>query len=95
MSGVTTPRHELQWYTSSKHVLAGEITEVVDAGCYVKERDGRIVLRLFADNMTARYSPVPGDYWIIYSEGYQSISPRAAFLEGYTMMDDSPQEQTT
>jgi hypothetical protein len=31
----------------------------------------------------ARYSPKVGDYWVVYEDGYTSISPRAAFESGY------------
>lgn len=74
----------LQQYQSIKRVLAGEITEVVPAGCYVREADGTGVLRLYPENMTARYTPVVGDFWVVYpGDGYSSISPRKAFLDGY------------
>jgi hypothetical protein len=33
--------------------------------------------------MFARYHPRPGDKWVVYADGYKSISPRAAFEEGY------------
>lgn len=36
-----------------------------------------------ADKMFARYRPVPGDYYVVYDDGFASISPRAAFEEGY------------
>ncbi|MFA9204828.1 MAG: hypothetical protein ACEQSH_00070 [Bacteroidia bacterium] len=36
-----------------------------------------------ADNMFARYRPVPGDYYVVYDDGYAAISPRKAFEEGY------------
>ena len=72
-------------YQSIKRVHAGEITEVVPAGCYVRTANGDGVLLTYPDDkMTARYTPVPGDFWVIYQpDGYQSISPRAAFTEGY------------
>ena len=31
-----------------------------------------------------RYTPVPGDRYVVYPDGYQSISPAKAFEEGYT-----------
>ena len=78
------PKVGLQIYQSIKQVRAGEITEVVEAGCYVLEADGTKVLREFEPGMTARYMPKAGDFWVIYAgDDYQSISPRAAFLAGY------------
>jgi len=32
----------------------------------------------------ARYYPVPGDYYVVYDDGYASISPAKAFEDGYT-----------
>jgi hypothetical protein len=31
-----------------------------------------------------RYTPVPGDYYVVYEDGYKSISPEGPFKEGYT-----------
>lgn len=36
--------------------------------------------------MFARYTPVPGDYYVVYPDGYKSISPKAAFEDGYTRL---------
>lgn len=36
----------------------------------------------------ARYVPVPGDYFVVYADGYQSISPAKAFEEGYTLAEN-------
>ena len=84
---MTEPTDGLQQYQSIKRFLAGEITEVVPAGCYVRDADGTGVLRLFPDNMTARRTPVVGDYWVIYDDGYQSISPRAPFEAGCVKLE--------
>lgn len=40
--------------------------------------------------LAARYMPEPGDFLVIYSDGYKSVSPRKAFLEGYVRDDDDP-----
>ena len=84
---MTEPTDGMQQYQSIKRVLAGEIIEVVPAGAYVKDADGTSVLRIFPDGMTARYMPVAGDFWVIYDDGYQSISPRAPFAAGYVESD--------
>ncbi len=77
------PGDGLAEYQSVKRVHAGEITEVLDSGCYVREANGEAVLRFYDPGMTIRYTPVVGDFWLIYSDGYQSISPRAVFEDGY------------
>jgi len=74
-------------WQSKKIVEAGEITEVVAAGCYVKTFDGTAVLLLFEPAMTARYQPKAGDFWVIYANQdgsrYHSLCPRAEFEAGY------------
>lgn len=78
------PTDQLAIYQSEKRVLAGRITEVVPAGCYVENDGGETgILRIYQPGMTARYTPVVGDFWVVYEDGYQSISPRAAFEAGY------------
>lgn len=42
------------------------------------------------DVICARYFPVPGDYYVVYDDGYASISPAKAFEEGYTRLADPP-----
>ena len=83
---MSEPTDFMQKWLSSKQVLAGEITEVVPAGCYVQNTDGTAILRIYPENMTARYTPVVGDYWIVYPDGYQAISPRAVFENGNTKL---------
>lgn len=80
------PIDGLAQYQSIKRVLAGEITEIVELGCYVREADGTAVLREFVPNMTARYTPKVGDYWVVYDDGYQSLSPAKTFTEGYVQI---------
>lgn len=88
MGDAKAPVDDLTRYKSIKEVRAGEITEVVAAGCYVQSSDpSQTVLRIFEPNMTARYEPKVGDFWIVYPDGYQAISPRRAFLEGYVGMN--------
>lgn len=85
------PTNELTPYQSIKKVLAGEIMVVHPAGCFVKNEDGTTIFREFLPNMTARYTPVEGDYWVIYSAGtseeYHAISPKKAFDEGYAKIE--------
>ena len=37
--------------------------------------------------MFRRYFPKPGDYYVVYEDGYASISPQAAFETGYTEVE--------
>jgi hypothetical protein len=36
--------------------------------------------------MFSRYQPVPGDFYVVYDDGYKSFSPAKAFEEGYTRL---------
>lgn len=36
-----------------------------------------------SSEMFSRYTPVAGDFYVVYADGYKSFSPRKAFLEGY------------
>jgi hypothetical protein len=55
--------------------VEGEVVHFVEEGYPpMRARDGMFV----------RYTPVPGDYWVRYADGYESISPCEAFREGYT-----------
>lgn len=77
----------LALYQSVKKVNAGEITEIVPAGCYVRTSGEDAVLLTYPENMTARYEPKVGDFWVIYEDGYQAISPREPFLSGYVAIN--------
>lgn len=86
------PTNTLAEWQSFKVVRAGEITETVTHGCFVKNEDGTAALREFLPKMTSRYEPGVGDFWVVYEDGYQSISPRRAFLEGYMPASAFPKE---
>lgn len=36
------------------------------------------------DAMLVRYSPIQRDFYVVYKDGYRSLSPQKAFVEGYT-----------
>jgi len=74
----------LATWQSIKVVRAGEITEVVPSGCFVRTADDNGVLLHYPDDkMISRYQPQVGDFWVIYPDGYQAISPREPFVTGY------------
>ena len=39
-----------------------------------------------AAEVVSRYFPTTGDYYVVYADGYKSISPAKAFEEGYTRL---------
>lgn len=77
------PASGLAPYDFAKPVLAGEITEVVAAGCYVRNTDGTTALRPFAPEMKDRFQPKAGDFWVVVPGGYQILVPKDAFNESF------------
>jgi hypothetical protein len=72
-------------YQSHKKVWALQIDRVEgDMIHFVK--DLTYAPRQAKNGMFARYTPVRGDYFVVYDDGYESISPQKAFEEGYTLI---------
>lgn len=78
----TAPAAEMPRYVSHKKVWALEIDTV--NGHRLTFRDKGYAPILCDGAMFSRYTPVAGDYYVQYDDGYKSFSPRKAFLEGYT-----------
>lgn len=82
----------MKTYQSHKRVKAARI-EAIKPGP-INGKPGDILVledgeEYFAPaSMTVRYTPLPGDYLVEYQgDGYRSISPRAAFENGYTLVE--------
>lgn len=73
---------EMPRYRSHKEVWALEIKDVTEFRLHFVE-PGYASMAI-EPGMLARYHPVPGDFYVVYADGYKSFSPRKAFLEGYT-----------
>ena len=76
---------EMPRYRSHKQVWALEIATVV--GRYLTFRDAGYAGVMCPEPMFSRYTPVPGDFYVVYDDGYKSFSPAKAFNEGYTRID--------
>lgn len=79
----------LDLYVSHKEVHAAEVVEVDVDRKWVDVRGlagmvNRIDLQENS-SIFARYMPIPGDFYVVYSDGYSSFSPKAAFVEGYSL----------
>lgn len=84
-------------YRCNKEVYALEIdwaAELIESLCESGLNGERLTVIIhFTDkgfmakkvqaDVTHRYWPQKGDFFVVYEDGYQSISPRKAFLEGY------------
>ncbi len=53
----------------------------------IETADGAVESVIPEPKMFARYTPVVGDYYVVYDDGYASISPAKAFEEGYSPAD--------
>jgi hypothetical protein len=95
MSDPSTIAERLAEYVSHKRVRAGEITEILPASraIFVKLADeSEQVVHLTAEQFTrGGRTPEIGDRYVVYEDGYSSISPRGAFLGGYARVGDSPE----
>jgi hypothetical protein len=72
---------EMPRYISHKRVWALELKDITDFLLHFKD-EGYASIPVEPE-MFSRYTPVPGDFYVVYADGYESFSPRQAFLEGY------------
>lgn len=81
---------EMPRYQSHKKVWALQIESIheekVTNGFVLNFMDLGYGSRRVDDKVVLRYMPVPGDYFVVYDDGYESISPKKAFEEGYTKL---------
>ncbi len=72
-------------YRCHKIVRAAVITEVGDTDLSIEYAGGKIGLKVSipAGFFRPGTRAVPGDYYVIYDEGYTSWSPKATFEAGY------------
>jgi hypothetical protein len=89
---------EMPVYISHKKVRALEIRSIGAYRASATDKDGLEREIVFADpgfpriwvpsDMFVRYTPMPGDYYVLYEDGYASFSPRKAFLDGYVLASE-------
>lgn len=81
---------EMPRYQSHKKVWALRINSVVgwvtDPEVLLTFLDDGYSSRMVDSKVVSRYFPVTGDYFVVYDDGYESISPKKAFEEGYTKL---------
>lgn len=78
-------------YLCHKKVWALKISHIEDdgVGSVVMHFQDGYAPRPAAESLFARYMPVEGDYWVMYEDGYESISPAKSFEDGYTLVAPS------
>lgn len=77
---------EMPRYLCHKEVQALEIASVRSSGLgmYATFAEEGWPERYLRAELIARHKPVPGDFLVVYKDGYESISPGDVFREGYT-----------
>lgn len=82
---------ELAEWRSHKIVRAGKLLPVQPENTGegtvvlpVEDVNGAQCSVVVPENFFARGAPSPGDYVVVYEDGYKSWSPAKAFEEGYT-----------
>lgn len=75
-------------YRSHKKVWALKVGDQIgvnpDGSVVLTFADGGFSPKTIAKEVVSRYLPSPGDYYVVYEDGYESISPAKAFEDGYT-----------
>lgn len=69
-------------YKCHKEVCAFKIAKL--EGCLIYSSDGDCIE--VDAKMFSRYTPLVGDYYVIYEDDYKSFSPAKAFEDGYSLM---------
>jgi hypothetical protein len=80
---------ELARWQSHKVVRAGKVISLtfgVQVSVSVEAADGGYTVIDVPSKVFARGRPEPGDYFVVYDDGYQSWSPKAIFEAGYTRL---------
>lgn len=52
-------------------------------GYMLEFADEQYASKVVGPEVVSRHMPEPGDFYVVYEDGYESISPRKAFVEGY------------
>ena len=86
----------MQLYQSHKKVRAAQIVHIdhtrllLDGGL---DEDGKAIVKpiMVSLDFIEKHKPKSGDYLVQYEDGYQSVSPAAAFESGYTPIDEGGQ----
>lgn len=80
-------------YRCHKEVWALKIQAVTkppgadDGSCQLEFVDRRYTPRVVDRRYVVRHNPMPGGYFVLYEDGYQSWSPADVFEDGYTLIE--------
>lgn len=88
-AGASAPAMEMPRYVSHKKVWALQIATInrmTPGKVILSFKDKGYAPLTFDENdlLFARYAPIQGDFYVVYADGYKSLSPQKAFLDGYS-----------
>jgi hypothetical protein len=81
---------EMPLYRCHKKVRALKIADVIVADAILIFEDKRFAELPVDPKLFARRLPEIGDYYVVYEDGYASISPAKTFEEGYAAVQPLP-----
>lgn len=84
-------KYNLPLYQCHKKVEACRIKHVVfcegsPSVCFLGPEDLDIPGIEVSMDWVKKHNPVPGGYFVVYADGYESFSPAEAFESGYTLL---------
>lgn len=82
-AGIEMPRYICHKTVHALRIGDGTVQVHPDGSATFPVGDGGYAPITLTKEITARHWPQPGDYYVVYADGYKSVSPRRAFEEGY------------
>lgn len=73
--------HKTVWALAIDHI------ESIDGHIRLHFQDDTVQPVEVPPDVIHRLIPVKGDYYVVYADGYQSVSPKKAFEEGYRKLE--------
>lgn len=64
----------------------GEKTDMYSGGGTITPEGDLFAAFQVSPEYLHKHKPLPGGYWVLYADGYQSYSPAEAFEDGYTLI---------
>jgi len=95
-AGAPAPQMEMPRYACHKKVWALEIKAIEPDGSAPRGAAGSCIITPVEhgyapfrvdEDYCRKHNPQVGGFYVVYDDGYESFSPRKAFLDGYTLIE--------
>lgn len=83
------PRYKCHKVVHALKIKGLNTVPELEGGSVIEPADEGFAPFRVSPTLFARYVPSPGDYYVVYDDGYASFSPRKAFEEGYVRFEPS------